>query len=393
MLTAGTVARASSPAYLVACDPHRGDVEVFSGITYHLALEGVRDGLIAGMLNLRPRGIRHWRIYVRAALWKLAGGVRGRPGFKFTDEYLDWAWRRTLPVLRGSSVINNFQLFGSHFLSRHRDFAITPYSYIDGTLEEYFRTYKAFDTADIEEQTIARALSAERENYAACRRIVTMSKRSAANLVRCYGVPYDKIRVIPPGANIPEELLERFERGRSPHGEWTGKSLAIGFVGFNPQRKGLLTIADAVRLARHGGYDVRLHVIGNCPAEIAQQDGVTYFGRIDKGHDSRRFVEILGNIDIGCLLSRAELAGIAYMEFLRLGVPIIATDVGGAPDIIELGAGMLVSPEIRADELAQQLASALDEPDRLTELRERAWQRRHNASWRRVVGQLREVLD
>jgi glycosyltransferase involved in cell wall biosynthesis len=393
MVTAGKVTPVSSPIYLVACDPHRGDVEVFSGSTYHLALEGARHGLITGMLNLRPRGITHWRIYVQAALWKLAGGPRGRPGFKFTDEYQNWAWQRALPALRGSSVINNFQLFGTHFLSHHQDFAITPYSYIDGTLEEYFGTYKAFDTADIQQSTLAQALSAERESYAACRKIVTMSKRSAANLVCHYGVPGDKIRIIPPGANIPEELLEEFERGRSGRNERTDKSLVIGFVGLYPQRKGLPTIADAVRLARRGGYDVRLHVVGNCPAEIARQEGVTYFGQIDKGADSRRFIEILDNIDIGCLLPRAELAGIAYMEFLRLGVPIIAADVGGAPDIIELGAGILVSPEIRAKELAEQLASALDEPDRLTELREMAWRRRHNASWRRVIGELREVLD
>jgi glycosyltransferase involved in cell wall biosynthesis len=76
-----------------------------------------------------------------------------------------------------------------------------------------------------------------------------------------------------------------------------------------------------------------------------------------------------------------------------MGVPVIATDVGGIPDIVELGAGQFVSPEIRASDLAEHLARLLDEPERLAELRESAWRRRQNASWRRVVRELRDVLD
>ena len=72
---------------------------------------------------------------------------------------------------------------------------------------------------------------------------------------------------------------------------------------------------------------------------------------------------------------------------------IIATDVGGIPDILGLGAGQLVSPEIRAEDLAQCLAYMIDQPDRLEELRAEAWRRRHNASWRRVVRELEGVLN
>ena len=76
-----------------------------------------------------------------------------------------------------------------------------------------------------------------------------------------------------------------------------------------------------------------------------------------------------------------------------MGIPVIATDVGGAPDIVELGAGRLVSPEISAAGLAQHLAGLIDEPGQLADLRERAWHRRHNASWRRAVQELKVVLN
>jgi glycosyltransferase involved in cell wall biosynthesis len=379
-------------AYVVGCDVKK-DIRVFSGSTYHLALEGVQDGLLTAMVNLYPRGIGAWRVYALAGWWKLRGGIHGRHGFKFTDGFLDGVWKRGLPALRDSIVINNFQLFGSHFLQSHRAFGIEPYFYIDGTLEEYFGNYRAFDTAKIDATAMRQALAVEREGYASGRKIVVMSKRTAANIVQHYDVPQRKIHIVPPGANIPERLLERLDSRPERCRHADRKTFVIGFIGLFPERKGLTTIAEAIRLLRGAGYDTRLHVIGRCPQEIAERDEVTHFGLIDKTVDMDRFIEIVRNVDVGCMLSRAELTGIALLEFLRMGVPIIATDVGGIPDIAELGAGHLVPPEISPGDLAQCIARMLDEPDRLAELQENAWRRRHNASWRRAVQELKRVLN
>jgi glycosyltransferase involved in cell wall biosynthesis len=388
--------RASCPSgprtYVLGCD-FRSDIRVFSGSTYHLALEGVEAGVLTGMFNLYPRGIGGWPVYARAGWWRLSGGLRGRYGFKFTDGYLDGIWKRGLRALRGSSVINNFQLFGSRFLQCHEAFGIAPYFYIDATLAEYFASYRAFDTAQIDESAMRQGLAAERDGYAACRKVVVMSKRTAAYILRHFEIPRSKIHIVPPGANIPERLLEKFEQSPAQCRRPDRKSLVIGFIGLYPERKGLPTIADAVQLLRRAGYDIRLQVIGRCPPEIAHQEGVTHFGLIDKRVDMDRFIEIVRNVDLGCMLSRAELTGIAYLEFLRMGIPVIATDVGGTPDIVELGAGQLVSPEIAAAGLAQRLAGLIDEPDRLADLRESAWSRRHNASWRRAVQELKVVLN
>jgi glycosyltransferase involved in cell wall biosynthesis len=378
--------------YVVGCDVKQ-DIRVFSGITYHLAQQGTEDGLLTGMMNLHPRGIGDWRVYAAAGLWKLRGGFRGRHGFIFTDTYLEGIWKRALPALRGSTVINNFQLFGSYFLDCHQAFDIVPYFYIDATLGEYFSAYRAFEIAAIDEAAMRQALAAESYGYANCHKVVVMSKRSAAHIVRHYDVPPAKIHIVPPGANIPERLLVSLDKQPERCLRTGRRKLVVGFIGLYPERKGLPTLAEAVRLLRQSGYDVRLHVIGKCPSEISQQDGITYFGLIDKSVDIDRFIEIIGNVDVGCMLSRGELTGIALLEFLRMGVPIIATDVGGIPDILELGAGQLVSPEISAEGLAQHLAHLIDEPGQLAELKQSAWRRRHNASWRRAVQELKGVLN
>jgi glycosyltransferase involved in cell wall biosynthesis len=381
-----------SRTYVVGCDV-RQDIHVFSGITYHLAQQGVEDGLLTGMINLHPRGISDWRVYVKAGLWRLRGGVRGRHGFIFTDEYLEGIWKRTLPTLQGSAIINNFQLFGSHFLRFHHDFEIVPYFYIDATLGEYFSYYRDFDTAKIDDAAMRQALAAESNGYASSRKIVVMSKRCASYIVRHYDVPPNKIHIVPPGANIPERLLLSLDNRPERCAKTDLAEIVIGFIGLYPERKGLPKIAKAVWLLRQTGYDVRLHVIGKCPPEIAQQEGVTHFGLIDKRRGMDQFIEIVSGVDFGCMLSRAENAGIALLEFLRMGVPIIATDVGGIPDILELGAGQLVSPEISADDLAQHIARLLDEPDEIAALKQSAWRRRFNASWRRAVRDLAGVLN
>jgi glycosyltransferase involved in cell wall biosynthesis len=220
-----------------------------------------------------------------------------------------------------------------------------------------------------------------------------MSKRSADYIVHHYNVPKHKICVLPPGANIPEHLLVSLDNRPERCRRADGRRLVVGFIGLFPERKGLPMIADGVELLRRAGYDIRLHVIGKCPPEISRRDGVTYHGLIDKNVHMKHFLEIVRNVDLGCMLSHAESAGVALLEFLRLGIPVIATDVGGIPDIVDLGAGQLVSPEIRASDLAEHFTRLLDEPERLSELQESAWTRRHNASWHRVVRELKNVLS
>jgi glycosyltransferase involved in cell wall biosynthesis len=378
-------------AYVVGCDAKQ-DIRVFSGITYHLAQQGMEDGLLTGMMNLYPRGIGAWPVYAQAGWWKLRGGVHGRRGFIYTDTFLNGCWRRSLPALRDSIVVNNLQLFGSHFLQYYGTFGIEPYIYIDGTLDEYFNTYRPFDTAKFDANEMPRLYAVERQSYANCCKIVVMSKRSAVNLTRNYDVPAGKIHIVPPGANIPERMLEALDRRPDRWGQARNRTLIVGFIGLVPERKGLPTIAAAIARLRRSGYDIQLQIIGNCPPEISERDGIVNFGLINKSVDIDRFIEVVSNIDIGCMLSRAELAGVALVEFLRMGVPVIATDVGGIPDILELGAGQLVSPETSADDLAQCLARLIDEPDRIAELKQAAWRRRHNASWRRVVAELKEIL-
>jgi glycosyltransferase involved in cell wall biosynthesis len=132
--------------------------------------------------------------------------------------------------------------------------------------------------------------------------------------------------------------------------------------------------------------------VGNCPDAIAAKDGIDHLGVINKTTDLPRFVETIRSVDLGCQLSRAELTGIAMMEFLRVGVPIIATNIGGIPDMFEDGGGLLVSPDITPEQLAEDLYDLITDTERYQALRQAAIRRAEWASWRRVARELDQVL-
>jgi len=121
-------------------------------------------------------------------------------------------------------------------------------------------------------------------------------------------------------------------------------------------------------------------------------DGVEYLGTIDKAKDTAAFVKAIQSVDLGCQLSRAELTGIAMMEFLRVGVPILATSIGGMPDVIEGGGGVLVPADISVEQLAAELHALILDTVRYDELRQSAVRRAEWASWRRAAHEVDAAL-
>ena len=59
--------RSTPRAYIVVVMSNK-DICVFSGTTYCLAMQSVQDGLLTGVMNLYPRGIRGCGVYARSGL-------------------------------------------------------------------------------------------------------------------------------------------------------------------------------------------------------------------------------------------------------------------------------------------------------------------------------------
>ena len=92
-------------------------------------------------------------------------------------------------------------------------------------------------------------------------------------------------------------------------------------------------------------------------------------------------------IDWLLLFSDSEGLPIAICEGLSYGVPVIATAVGGVPEIVTPEAGVTVAPDAAPDEIADRVAGYFCDPDSYLALRRSAfelWKRSFSSDALRV---------
>jgi glycosyltransferase involved in cell wall biosynthesis len=167
------------------------------------------------------------------------------------------------------------------------------------------------------------------------------------------GVARDRIRVIPNGVDVGE-FTKAGTRG--------SRDGVVGlFVGrLDPDQKGLDVLIRAMTKLPRNPL-LRLRLVGEDwgGAELLRQlahrlgvaDRVTLVGKLSRVQLVSEFVEA----DFVVLPSRFEPFGIVLLEAMAAGLPVIASRVGGIPEIVAEGrTGLLVEPD-NADALARSL--------------------------------------
>jgi glycosyltransferase involved in cell wall biosynthesis len=139
------------------------------------------------------------------------------------------------------------------------------------------------------------------------------------------------------------------------------------------QHKGYPTLLEALTLLRNRRSDWRLEVIGEGPerpeyqrrTEAAGLSGaVAFHGAKPK----REIAEMMRGSDLFVLPSRFDNLPCVVVEALASGLPVVSTTVGGIPEMVYDGAGILVPPDdppALADALDSVLSN-LDSYDRVS---------------------------
>lgn len=136
-----------------------------------------------------------------------------------------------------------------------------------------------------------------------------------------------------------------------------------------------LVVGGIGRLHHHKGWDVFCRAAEDVRARL---DGVAFvvIGAGDRlsslhGTDGCAHVSFvgyreaastfLGAFDIMVVPSRSEAFGLVALEAMMAGVPVVASDVGGLPEVVG-DCGILVPPE-RPDALADAIVRLAEDPD------------------------------
>lgn len=227
-----------------------------------------------------------------------------------------------------------------------------------------------------------RALShLERANAGRADRVIVTSEYSRGVACEAYGLSAEKVGVV--GNGIHPAHWEHVREMKNPAGR-TMLSVARQYP-----RKNTKSLIQAMPGVLEAVPDATLRVVGGGPSlknlekqvgRLSLENAVTLLGEVPDDEAVRREYAAA---DVFCLPSLQEGFGIAYLEAMAAGLPVVALDVAAVPEIVG-DAGVLLPP---GDEtaLADALINLLKNKDLRDELGRRGIERAAAYSWRAVA--------
>lgn len=204
-------------------------------------------------------------------------------------------------------------------------------------------------------------------------RYITVSKDLACWLGDTVGVDSARITQIYNGVDISRFKPHEGSRVRlGPPGFMRGSEFVIGSVGRMAEVKDFPTLIRAfvklVKLVPNGRERLRLVIVGDGPTRAQCEELV----RSKKAEhliwlagECEEVPEMMRAFDLFALPSLGEGISNTILEAMASGLPVIATHVGGNPELVEEGVTGLLVPPAQPDAMAQALLKYLENPVRI----------------------------
>ena len=179
-------------------------------------------------------------------------------------------------------------------------------------------------------------------------KIIAVSETIKADLVRS-GVTESRIKVIPNSIRPHDHRF--FEQNRKAKRSMLNISedeFVIGYVGRLSNEKGLRYLIQAISMLNQSDMPLKVLVIGEGP----ERKELEVLSAKEKVEQKIIFAGFQNNteswfpaMDLFVLPSLTEGTPMALLEALACGIPVVASAVGGVPQVIDSGNnGLLVSP-------------------------------------------------
>jgi len=233
----------------------------------------------------------------------------------------------------------------------------------------------------------------ERTGVLASDRVIAVSKGMKDDILKCYTIPEDRIRVIHNGIDPDEYKPTPGNDARRRYG--IGDDYVL-FVGRMSRQKGIVHLLDAVA---HLPEDTQVVLCAGAPdteeieREVVERaEGKRNVVLIREMVPKDRLIELYTNARVFCCPSVYEPFGIINLEAMACETPVVASAVGGIPEVVVDGeTGFLVRPG-DPEALAKAINTLLANPE-LARSFGKAGRRRVEAqfSWDSIARQTRDL--
>ncbi|MEO8358605.1 MAG: glycosyltransferase [Vicinamibacteria bacterium] len=191
--------------------------------------------------------------------------------------------------------------------------------------------------------------------------LLTVSQSVKDDLIRLGVARPERVRVLPLGLDL-EPLSKALPRGslRKEAG-WDDDVKVVGIVGRLVPIKDIDTFIDAAAIVGASMKGVRFAVVGDgeerarleARARARLGDQIHFFGwRKDTAG-------VLGDLDLSVNTSLNEGTPVSLIEALAAGRPVVATEVGGTPDVLDRGRFGALAPARDSRQIALCMEAAL----------------------------------
>lgn len=235
----------------------------------------------------------------------------------------------------------------------------------------------------------------ERTGVIASDRVIAVSKGMKDDILKCYTIPEDRIRVIHNGIDLDEYRPVEADSARREYG--IGDDYVL-FVGRMSRQKGIVHLLDAVP---HLSRNVQIVLCAGTPdteeierevmERVAGKPNVVLIREMVPRH---KIIELYTHARVFCCPSIYEPFGIINLEAMACETPVVASAVGGIVEVVADGeTGFLVEPG-NPEALAHAINTVLQNKDLARSLG-KAGRRRveQHFSWESIARQTRDLYE